>query len=144
MKPIDQLTGIVKYVVGAARPDEKLDIEIISKMIEENNYKDIFSQNDKLKLINSVNQSINTINIDLKKIQLAEEAVELQQKTVNIVTKKVRAGLSSGFELTTEQENLRTSKQALILAEIAYLTDLSSFDQTLGTTLDTWKIKVHY
>ena len=27
MKPIDQLTGIVKYVLAAARPDEKIEIE---------------------------------------------------------------------------------------------------------------------
>jgi homospermidine synthase len=71
MKPIDQLTGIIKYVVGAARPNEKLDIEIISKMIEENNYKDIFSQNGKLKLTKNdivIDCSFDICTLDLFKL----------------------------------------------------------------------------
>lgn len=136
-------TAALSLTVPLGLTDLQNRAAIVSAQI---NYQEamINLKNDRLKLMNSVMQGINTINIDIKKIQLAEEAVELQQKTLNIVTKKVRAGLSSGFELTTEQENLRTSKQALISAKIEYLNDLSSFDQTLGSTLDTWKIKVRY
>ena len=101
-------------------------------------------RDDKRKLLNKVQQEIESINIDLKKLTIANQAVELQQRALDTTTKKLRVGLASGLELTTAQKALRDSKQSLIGADIGYLNDLSTFDQTVGTTLNTWNIKVHY
>lgn len=101
-------------------------------------------RNTKRQLLNKVQQQIESINIDLKKLQIAQESVELQKQTLATTTKKLNAGLASGLELTTDQKALHDSKQSLIETDIGYLNDLATFDKTVGTTLSTWDIKVHY
>lgn len=48
LKPIDEIESIMKYIVKAALNEDNLKIKMISKRIEENNYKQIFTKDHKL------------------------------------------------------------------------------------------------
>lgn len=99
---------------------------------------------EKMQQILNIKTSIASINSSWESIILNKQAVELQEKTLEITQKKVRAGLASNFELSTQLQTVATARNSLITAEIAYLNDLSTFDQLLGTTLETWHVKVNY
>jgi homospermidine synthase len=48
LKPLDEIESIMKYIVKAALNQDNLKIKMISKRIEENNYKQIFTKDHKL------------------------------------------------------------------------------------------------
>lgn len=127
--------------LGTQRLQNKANI-VSAKISYQNDM--INLRNDKRKLLNSVRQSIETINIDLKRLHLAQQDVTYKQRALETLLKKSNIGMASASDVSTGQTNLRTAQQTLITDETSYLSDLSNFDQTVGTTLNTWKIKVHY
>lgn len=48
LKPLDEIESIMKYIVKTALNEDNLKIKMISKRIEENNYKQIFTKDHKL------------------------------------------------------------------------------------------------
>ena len=85
---------------------------------------------------------IRDINIKHEQVRLAKNSRELAQKTLEIENEKLRAGRSSNFELVSFQNSLVDAENSEINAIIDYLNALTSLDQFLGTTLDTWGIEI--
>jgi outer membrane protein TolC len=98
----------------------------------------------KLTLLNQVDDQIERIHEDLSNIVLAEQALALQKATLEVTKKKIQYGMTSNFELFSQQTAYDSAEQALIQNKITYLNDLASFDQLLGTTLATWHVDVKY
>ncbi|MEO1926720.1 MAG: TolC family protein, partial [Gammaproteobacteria bacterium] len=67
---------------------------------------------------------------------------ELAEQTLFIENEKLRAGRSSNFELVSFQNSLVTAENSEVDAIIAYHNALTSLDEFLGTTLDTWGIEI--
>ena len=53
---------------------------------------------------------------------------------------KLKYGRSSNFQVVSYQLDLANAENTLLTAEVDYLNSLVSLDQTLGTTLNTWRI----
>ena len=108
-------------------------------------------KNDKLKLaqqrltlVNQVDDQVQRIKEDLINIHLAEKALELQKKTLNATKIKIAYGMTSNFEWFSQQNSYDSAVQTLIQNKMTYLNDLAQFDSLLGTTLNTWHINVRY
>jgi outer membrane protein TolC len=78
--------------------------------------------------------------------EIAEEAakakMELAEKKLNIEQEKLGAGRTTNFQFVSFQRDLQTAQLNELSAMTAYLNSLTSLDDTLGTTLATWKIDV--
>lgn len=101
-------------------------------------------QQQKLMLLNQVDDQVERLREDLTNIKLAERALALQLQTLNVTKQKIKFGMTSNFELFSQQTAYNGAEQALIQTKMGYLNDLAGFDQLLGTTLATWHVGVKY
>ena len=101
-------------------------------------------QQQKLMLLNQVDDQVERLQEDLSNIRLAQRALSLQLQTLNVTKQKIKFGMTSNFELFSQQGAYNSAEQALIQTKMGYLNDLAEFDQLLGTTLATWHVEVKY
>jgi outer membrane protein TolC len=86
----------------------------------------------------------NTIASAERALRFAEDAERLQEKTYHISYQKYIYGMIDSLELQTAQQQLNAAKQALVNARVNYLSALANVDLLIGTTLETWNVKVKY
>ncbi|MGB8687403.1 MAG: TolC family protein [Microcoleus sp.] len=111
----------------------------VSLLQAENNLKE---QNQKLEV--DVTNAIREINLNLKQMELAKKSRELAEKQLEIEQDKLRLGfgISRTIDIVNAQNALVQTKNAELNARIAYFNALTNLDQTIGTTLDTWQVKI--
>ncbi len=95
-------------------------------------------------LIRNVANQLDSIHNQHKQIKISELAVKLQAQTLQNAELKLKYGKTTVFEVNSLTNQLVTQQVSLISTKITYLNDLTSLFQTLGTTLDKWKIKLRY
>lgn len=95
-------------------------------------------------VVNATTNAYQTVLSQRQQIQQALDAVKYAEKNVFIAQTKLKYGLVSPFEASTQQSNLTTAQLNYIDTVAAYITNLANFDQTVGTTLDRWAIKIRY
>ncbi len=98
----------------------------------------------RLSLLNQVDDQVERIKEDLINVNLAEKALQLQEQTLKATKIKIRYGMTSNFEWFSQQNAYNSAKQTVIQNKMTYLNDLAQFDSLLGTTLNTWHVKVKY
>jgi len=91
-------------------------------------------------MASDVADSIRDIMVKAKSVKLAERARSLAEQKLQVEQEKRKAGRSTAFQIVTFQSDLSNAKNSELAAKIEYLNALTTFDQYLGTTLDTWKI----
>ncbi len=77
-----------------------------------------------------------------KQWELQKQALVLAQKRYETEQEKLAVGRSSNFQLFTFQNDLARSRVSELTARIGYLNALNSLDNGLGTTLDSWGIRI--
>ena len=95
-------------------------------------------------VINSVTSAYDTVINQKAQITQAKIAMDLAQKTLDISQAKLKYGRSSPFEVSTLQSSLVSQQLSYINTIAAYYTNLATFDQIVGITLQRWKICVRY
>ena len=98
----------------------------------------------KRQLITDVESQYNTVLTNAENLKLSLNALKLQEESVYIAQQKALAGQVSTFEVITNQKNLATQRQSVVESEITYLQSLVTYEQTLGITLEPWRIRVRY
>ena len=83
---------------------------------------------------------VRDVNIRRRQVDLARRSLELSEKKLEIERAKLQAGRSSNFQVVQFENDLVNAQNGELSAVISYLNALTSLDQTLGTTLETWKI----
>ena len=86
--------------------------------------------------------ALRNIDIQWKQVKLAKMARELSEQKLKIERKKLNVGKTTNFQIVSFENDLVTAQNSELDAIIGYSNSLSSLDQTLGTTLRTWKIEV--
>jgi len=121
---------------GVEREFQRRRVDILQA---ENNLKE---QNQKLEV--DVTNAIRNINLNRKQVELAKKSLELAEKQLGIDQEKRRLGVGSSqsIEIVTFQNDLIAAKNDELNARIAYLNALTNLDQIIGTTLDTWQVKI--
>lgn len=90
-------------------------------------------------------QVINAVtNLKLLKqqIELAEQARDLAKRNLEIAKIKLKYGRVAMFEVNNIQNTLTSSEMAVINNKINYLNAFSQLEFLLGTTLNSWGVKV--
>lgn len=90
----------------------------------------------------AVRRAVHEVEVGLRRIELARSARALAQEKLAIERSKLRQGLSSTFRVNRFEEDLVRAQNAEVNAVVDYENAIAALDQTLGTTLDTWGIRV--
>jgi outer membrane protein TolC len=101
-------------------------------------------QQEKRQLESNAEDNLYLIISKKQTLQLSIDALKIQQQNYENYYIKNQAGMITNYELLSEQEKLTSAQQTVVNNKIAYINQLVSFNQQLGTTLDRWGIKVRY
>ncbi|MEG4171677.1 MULTISPECIES: TolC family protein [unclassified Microcoleus] len=99
-------------------------------------------RNQKLEV--EVRNAIRDINLNFKKVELAQKSRELAQKQLDIELDKKRLGVGSSrsIDIVNFQKALIEARNAELNARIAYFNALTNLDKIIGTTLETWQVRI--
>ena len=89
-----------------------------------------------------VRGAVRDVDVQLRRVELARQARHLAERKLEIERIKLNAGLSSNFRLVRFEDDLVRTQNYEVGAIIAYLNAVTALDQTLGTTLETWRIDI--
>ena len=89
-----------------------------------------------------VRQAVHEVELGKRRIELARQALKLSQEKLAIERQKLQQGLSSIFQLSRFEDDLVRAQNAELNALVDYENALTTLDRILGTTLDTWDIRV--
>lgn len=98
----------------------------------------------KRQIINDVINAYYTVENQKNQIKQAEISVKLAQQSVDIANAKLKYGKVSSFEASTLQTNLLSAQVSYINTVTAYVSNLATFDQILGASLDRWHVELRY
>jgi outer membrane protein TolC len=104
----------------------------------ENTLKDL-----QTKLDIDLQDGVRNANLSYKQLELAQQATQLSQQQLEIEQEKLKLGKGSGvFQLIRLQNELAQARNTELDATIGYLNALTNLDKFLGTTLQTWQVKI--
>ena len=89
-----------------------------------------------------VRQAVHNVEVGRRRIELAQQALALSEEKLEIERNKLQQGLSSIFQLSRFEDDLVQAQNAEVDALFDYENALTVLDRTLGTTLETWDIRV--
>lgn len=121
---------------GVEREFQRRRVDILQA---ENNLKE---QNQTLEV--DVTNAIRDINLNRQQMELAKKSRELAEKQLEIEQDKLRLGFVSSrtIDIVNAQNDLIAAKNAELNARIAYFNALTNLDKKIGTTLETWQVKI--
>lgn len=125
--PLVYMTGDMRSYYGAKNDMEKTNMAF-----------------EKLKLDIEINvqNAVRNVDSSYRSLKSATLARELAEKKLQIEKEKLGAGRTTNFQFLSFQRDLQTSQLSELTATTTYLNSLTNLDDTLGTTLSTWKIDV--
>lgn len=89
-----------------------------------------------------IREGFRAIEISRERVRVAGVARELAERKLEIEKGKLQTGRTTNFAVVTFQNDLIRARLNEIAAQITYLNAITSLDETLGTTLDSWNIRI--
>jgi len=89
-----------------------------------------------------VRDAVQQVEARWRQLETARRARDLAERALELELEKLRVGRTSNFQVLSLQTDLRTADVQSLSAEIAYLNALTTLDQQIGSTLETWRITV--
>jgi outer membrane protein TolC len=89
-----------------------------------------------------VTDRVRNVNLSLRQVQLAQQARQLAERTLEIEQERLKLGRGSIFQVVSFQNNLVEARNRELDATIDYLNALTNLDQSVGTTLETWQVRI--
>ena len=90
----------------------------------------------------SVQSGIRNVDSNYRSLLSAKQSRELAERKLAIEQEKLLAGRTTNFQLVSFQRDVQTAQNDEVSAMTSYLNSLTDLDDTLGTTLATWRIEV--
>lgn len=90
----------------------------------------------------AVQSAVRDVETNYRQMGLAKRARSLSEQKLEVENEKLKVGRTTNFQIVSYQNDLNNAKTSELNAVIAYHNSLTSLDETLGTTLATWKIEV--
>jgi outer membrane protein TolC len=90
-----------------------------------------------------VTDAVRNIDTARRQLDLAKRARELAESQEQIELLKLQVGRSSNFQVVSLQNDLQAAQSTELQSVITYQNALTQLDQVVGTTLDTWKIRLN-
>ena len=124
--------------LGDPAPEQRFQRSRVNLLQTENNLRE---QLESLEI--QITDRIRDVNSSFTQVQLAQQAREYSERQLEIEREKQRLGRGSGvFEIVSLENSLVEARNAELNAIIEYLNALTNLDQSVGTTLDTWQVKI--
>lgn len=98
-------------------------------------------QTAKENLENQVRNAVKRVESALKRVELARKTRELSEQSYEVSKLQFKLGRISNQDYIRDQDKLRDDRLSEIQAIITYENALTSLDQMLATTLETWDIE---
>ena len=89
-----------------------------------------------------VRDAVQQVEARWRQLETARRARDLAERALQLELEKLRVGRTANFQVLSLQTDLRTADVQSLSAEIAYLNALTTLDQQIGSTLETWRITV--
>lgn len=89
-----------------------------------------------------VRDALRTIELTSRRVRVAAVARELSERKLEIEKGKLQAGRTTNFAIVTFQNDLVSARLNEIGAQISYLNAITVLEQTIGTTLAVWGIRI--
>jgi len=90
-----------------------------------------------------VRDAVQGVELSWRQVEAARQARDLAARTLELERERQQAGRASNFEVLSFETDLRAADTQALAASIAYLNALTTLDEQLGTTLDTWKVSLN-
>jgi outer membrane protein TolC len=124
--------------LGDLTEEQRFQRSRVNLLQTENNLKE---QRESLEI--QVTDRIRDVNLNFKQVELARQARESSERQLEIEREKQKLGRGSGvFEIVSLENSLVEARNAELNATIEYLNALTNLDRTVGTTLDTWLLRI--
>ncbi|MCX7373984.1 MAG: TolC family protein, partial [Alphaproteobacteria bacterium] len=95
------------------------------------------------RLRQQVEDAVRNLEAQRRQAELARRSRELVAQQLQAELARLQAGRSSNFQVVSFQSQLQNAESAELGAVIGYVNALTTLDQVLGTTLDTWRITLN-
>ena len=89
-----------------------------------------------------IRNSIREVNFRLTEVEQAKRATQLSQQQLENEREKLRLGRGSIIDSIRFEDDLVNAANRELNATIAYFNALTRLEQTIGTTLETWNIRI--
>lgn len=89
-----------------------------------------------------VTNAVRDAEIKARQVELARQARELTEQKLEIEAEKLRVGRTTNFQVVSYQNDLVSAQVGELDAVVTYLNALTTLDSALGTTLQTWRVRV--
>lgn len=90
----------------------------------------------------AVEDAVRQVDTQRRTAQAARRARELANAQLQAELARLQAGRSSNFQVVSFQSVLASTESAELSAVIAYSNALTNLDRVVGSTLDTWRIRL--
>jgi outer membrane protein TolC len=127
----------LKHTLGDRVPERDFQRSRIDLLKAENSM-----ENNRENLKVEVKNQIREVEFNFRQVGAAQEARQLSEQNLAIAQEKLKLGKSTIFEIVSLQNSLLSARNRELTAIINYLNALTLLDQTLGSTLDTWQVRI--
>ncbi len=90
-----------------------------------------------------IRDAVQSVEASWLQLDAARRARSLAARALDLQRDKLKFGRASNFEVLSFEADLRAADAQELSARIGYLNQLTSLDQQIGSTLDTWKIDLN-
>ena len=101
---------------------------------------DLQTEQLRAQISQQVRDGVRNIAISGGQLSTARRSRELAEQQLDIEVTKLQVGRSSNFAVVSFQNLLQQAQTQELTAVVTYLNALTTLDQVLGTTLETWEI----
>ncbi|TRO91237.1 TolC family protein [Glycocaulis profundi] len=90
-----------------------------------------------------VRDAIQNVEASWRQVEAAQRRRALAERALEIQLERLRFGRASNFETLSLQADLRAADTQELTAKIDYLNALTTLDQQIGSTLETWRVSLN-
>nr|WP_244624743.1 TolC family protein [Sphingomonas sp. So64.6b] len=90
-----------------------------------------------------IRDAVQSVEASWLQLEAARRARSLAARALDLQREKLKFGRASNFEVLSFEADLRAADAQELSSKINYLNQLTSLDQQIGSTLDTWKIDLN-
>lgn len=87
--------------------------------------------------------AVRRVEASWRQLEAARRARELAERALDIQREKLQVGRASNYEVLSLEASLQSAATQELSAGIAYLDSLTSLDEYVGSTLETWQINLN-
>ncbi len=127
----------LKHTLGDRVPERDFQRSRINLLQSEN-----ATENLRENLKVEVKNQIREVGFNFRQVGAAQEARQLSEQNLAIAQEKLKLGKSTIFEIVSLQNSLLSARNTELTAIINYLNALTLLDKTLGSTLETWQVRI--